>query len=244
MGGFGGPVAQIDNRRESRLDAVGVSLWLRFADSAMICPVDNISRIGIAVRIEADPLPEGFPEIHVGSVLRATLKVADVSFSVGLKVLRVTGAELGCSLVFSDDESQRRLAAVLSPRFVAQSIVPVSPSVLGSHLSYAYYGADFWVLADRTGDQLRLGTSDVACTVVAGRVSTARSVDGDWQQRVSERGTWYPLSLPPAGQGEADERASVAWIVSVLDAWAAKPEDVGRATELLRATLTSPVWRG
>ena len=222
-----------DKRREDRVEPKGVSLWLRYADGAMICGVLNVSRTGIALKIDGDALPDSLPAIHAGSVLKATLKIEDASYAVSVRVQRIAGTELGCSLVFADDETQMRVAEALSPRFVARSIVKVNPGFLGQELRYAFFGADFWFLAYQAPQDYRIVTSDISCRVNDGGIAVERVSEPAFgnDQAVG----WQPSRLPNRSESPLSAKEKLGWIVAVLDAWDDKPQDVVVVADRIRS---------
>ena len=212
-----------DKRREDRVEPTGVSLWLRYTDGAMICSVLNVSRTGIALKIDSETIPDSLPDIHAGSVLKATLKIEDASFSVSVKIQRISGTELGCSLVFADDETQMRLAEALSPRFVARSIVQVNPGFLGQDLRYAYFGADFWFMAYQAPQHYRIVTSDISFRLNDEGLVVEKLAEPDLRNEQSVG--WSPSKLPTRAEGTALAKERLNWIASVLDAWDDKPPE-------------------
>ena len=222
-----------DKRREERLEPKGVSVWLRYADGAMICNVVNISRTGLGFHLDGDTLPDGLPELHIGTVLKATLRLEETNLAIGLKVLRISGGHLGCALVFPDDATQKRLADLLSPRFAAQSIVPVRQSALGSDIRYAFFGADFYFVAHREFERYQVSGAGLNCHVSGRSVVVHSQESAKYPSEPDSDLAWsmaggVQISRPLLAE-------AMVWIVSVLDAWTDKPLEVAAVTEQLRS---------
>lgn len=223
--------------REERLGGKGVSLWLRYHEGAMICSVLNISRSGIACHIGEGPLLEAMPEIHAGSVLKATLRLGETTLVLALQVRRIAAEVLGCSFLFPDDETQRRFFAALSPRFVSRTISQVSPKSLAQHLRYAYFGADFWFLAFKEPSRFLVGNSEVSCTIAGGVVAVTGKdfmSSGGIFDPGNDAETHFP-ALPPWHEDLTPLPDRVRWLIAVLDAWADRPEDAREVMERLRS---------
>lgn len=220
-----------NNRREDRLDARGVGLWIRSQDGAVICGVNNISRTGIAIRLDSEAELEGVPSLHIGSLLRANLRVGDSSFAVNLRVMRMSSAQIGCALEFPDPTTQASLNAVLSPRFVAKSLAPIRSDVLGAHLRYAYYGADFFFLAFKDLGKFQISTAGMDCVVEGSDVNVyvRRSADA---QGLGESDELESYELLPHEQVALPE--TISWMGAVLAAWDEGPEDIVTLISLLK----------
>jgi hypothetical protein len=209
-------------RREDRLDARGIGLWIRSQDGAVICGVNNISRTGIALRLDSEAELEGIPPIHIGTVMRANLRIADANFSVNLRVMRVSSNQIGCSLEFPDTATQVSLNSVLSPRFVAKSLSPIRSEVLGSHLRYAYFGADFFFIAFKDAGKFQISAAGIDFVIEGTDVNiyVRRSMDA---QGLGESDELESYELLPHEQAALPE--TITWMRAVLESWEDRPED-------------------
>ena len=220
-----------DKRREDRLDARGVGLWIRSQDGAVICGVNNISRTGIALRLDSEAELDGLPPIHIGTVLRANLRIVDSNFAVNLRVMRVSSNQIGCSLEFPDPATQVSLNSVLSPRFVAKSLSPIRSDVLGSHLRYAYFGADFFFIAFKSPGKFQISAAGTDCVIEGSDVNiyVRRSMDA---QGLGDSDELESYELLPHEQAALPE--TITWMSAVLESWDDRPEEIVSVIGLLR----------
>ena len=219
-----------DRRREDRLVIQGVSLWIRHKDGATICEVVNLSRLGIGLRIPDDKVLERVLNLQIETELEATLKIKTVSIPIGLKVLRINGPQIGCSFIFHDSESQKIVFDTLSPRFVAQTLLKVANKFLNSHLRYAFFGQDFFIIAHKQNRKYQLSASGYDCIIDGNTIKISdHEKSQDTVFEIDYHESYEGLPNLKVSQVEA-----VQWMISVLDAWDERPEDISEVTNSLK----------
>lgn len=218
-----------NRRREERLENAEVTIWLRQKSGATICDVLNVSRLGAGISLPEDCPDDFLPPLKPETVMDAVLRIRGERVSLGLRIVRIEGSQIGCSFEFRSDADQMRVFQLLSPLFVAQSIKELDHSLLGPDILYAFSGHDFFVAAYKAGRKYRICTLNREVSLDHGKLSIDE-LEWGAPHAIDPRIAGC-LSVIPVGKDQ--ELQAIDWIRDVMDGWAACPPDLREALRSL-----------
>lgn len=163
-----------DRRREARLSNTRSSFVLTGEKGELIpCRVNNVSRRGIGITID-NPMHA----LSVGKQVTGKLTIDNGTFEVGAVVRVARNSFFGLEFITRDQAFVTTMSRILSPKYIATSIIPLNTSTENTHLEYGFHGEEFEVLAFKTG---KSGLKRMLQIFAAGHIveisgSVARSV--------------------------------------------------------------------
>jgi hypothetical protein len=223
-----------DRRREARLENTAATFSIFNSHGDQIpCSVKNLSRRGVGVALPASVNEKDFP---VGSEIQSTLTLHNKAFEVASTVRVANGLFRGLEFVNCSKDFQSKMSRLLSPKYIASTIVPLKENELANHLEYAFRGNEFEVLSFKTG---RSRVKRMIQIFAAGHIveisgTTASNVPAPLVRRVGDEND-YAFMSEFADSNESipvvDLKEFFRWIDEIIQEWPECPQDFREAVK-------------
>ncbi len=221
-----------DRRREARLENTA-SQFIIFnpLGEKIPCSVKNLSRRGVGITLPSAANEKDFP---VGCQIMSMLTVHNNAFEVASTVRVANGLFRGLEFVNCSKEFQLKMSRLLSPKYIASTIVSLAKNELANHLEYAFRGNEFEVLSFKTGHSRvkRMLQIFAVGHIVEISGSTATNVPAPLVRRVGDQRDYAFMSelrSPDKELSEIDLKKFFTWIDEIIQEWPECPSDFREA---------------